>query len=304
MIYIIANTSSRTGKAAKRWKEVKKILEENKIEYKGYKTEGKGHATALAKKLTTDLSCDITLVIFGGDGTINEVINGIQDFSKVRIGVIPTGSGNDFVRGIGITKNVKNNITNIINETNEVVVDLGLISIGDSKRYFAISQGMGMDAIVCKKALTSKQKKFLNKLHLGKLTYLLLTVETLFSMKKFNGKIRFDDEKMEFENIIFSAFMNTVYEGGGVPMAPEAQADDGKLSVCIASNLSKAGAFVRLPILVMAKHNRLKSFTLLDFIKAKVSLAEEVTLHADGEYLGEVSEFEVECVKGKMRLLK
>lgn len=95
----------------------------------------------------------------GGDGTINEVINGICDFSKVKIGIIPTGSGNDFVRGMGITKNPKTIIEKVINNSDEKLIDLGIATTEFGRRYFAISGGIGLDAIVCKKALESKQKK-------------------------------------------------------------------------------------------------------------------------------------------------
>ena len=69
---------------------------------------------------------------------------------------------------------------------------------GEKSRKFVISSGVGLDAIVCKKALTSKIKKFLNKIHLGKLTYIVLTVQTLFSMDTFNGKAKIDGTEKNY----------------------------------------------------------------------------------------------------------
>ena len=124
---------------------------------------------------------------------MNEVLNGITDFDKVRFGMIPSGSGNDFARGLMIDKNPNIALHQILKaisrEKNGIPVsrvDIGQVRWGETEeesRIFGISSGIGLDAIVCKKALHSKLKKVLNKIHLGKLTYLLLTVSSLFSMK-------------------------------------------------------------------------------------------------------------------------
>ena len=71
---------------------------------------------------------EITLVALGGDGTVHEVINGIKDFTKVRFGVIPTGSGNDFARGLGIKGSVKASVERIIRVDKTKTIDLGFVS--------------------------------------------------------------------------------------------------------------------------------------------------------------------------------
>ena len=95
---------------------------------------------------------------------MNEVLNGITDFEKVRFGMIPSGSGNDFGRGLWIAKNPKVGMHQILKaiarEQNGIPVtrvDLGLVRWGEEEsRIFGISSGIGLDAIVCKKALNSK----------------------------------------------------------------------------------------------------------------------------------------------------
>lgn len=140
----------------------------------------------------------IYLITVGGDGTLNEVINGITDFSRIVLGILPIGSGNDFARGMGISKDTLSNLEqmlDLIESASEgTAIDLGEVSCEalDTPKYFAISSGAGLDAIVCKKALHSRLKKFLNQLHLGKLTYLLLTIESLFSMTTCDADIVFN----------------------------------------------------------------------------------------------------------------
>ena len=106
-------------------------------------------------------------------------------------------------------------------------VDIGQVRWGETEeesRIFGISSGIGLDAIVCKKALHSKLKKVLNKIHLGKLTYLLLTVSSLFSMKTAEVTLECGDNHCvhKMNKMIFAAAMNLRAEGGGVPMAPKA----------------------------------------------------------------------------------
>lgn len=188
-------------------------------------------------------------------------------------------------------------------------MDLGQVSWngGTSSRLFIISAGTGLDALVCKKALQSKMKVFLNRLHLGKLTYLFLTVQSLFTMRTADAAIRFLDQKEKQKNrekMIFAAAMNLPAEGGGVPMSPEADAFDGRLSVCQAWGIPKWRTFLCLPFLVAAKHANLKGFSIVDCKSCEVHLSEPMELHTDGECCGEVDEMRFDALPGKLRVLK
>ena len=305
MIYFIVNTSSRTGKGMSVWREAREVLRKRNASYKAFSTKYKGHATKLAEKISSLPEDEINLVVVGGDGTVNEVINGIRDFGKVRFGVIPTGSGNDYARGVNLKGTTEDYVNKIVDSVDTEVIDIGCVrwNGGGNQRYFAISAGIGLDAIVCKKALTSKQKNFLNKLHLGKLTYLLLTVETLFCMETARVKAKFDDEDKSFEKLIFAAAMNFRAEGGGVPMAPKADAKDGKLSMCLAHGIPRWKTFFILPFLVLAKHEKLACFSLKDCEKCYIRLDRPVVLHADGEYLSDVTEVEFKCLPGMLKIM-
>ncbi len=141
----------------------------------------------------------------------------------------------------------------------------------------------------------------------GKLTYLLLTVKSLFTMETANGTVRMTrrDKKKEkhMQRLIFSAVMNFRAEGGGVPMAPAADARDGRLSMCCASDISRWKTFFYLPVLVLAKHSNLKGITIADEEEIHWKVDVPMTLHTDGEYCGEVTEVKFTCLKGKLRVL-
>ena len=101
MLYFIVNQKSRSGKGAKIWKEAEQVLQQSHIPYRAWTTEYEGHARELAQKICKQKDTEISLVAVGGDGTANEVINGITDFARVRFGMIPTGSGNGLREVLG-----------------------------------------------------------------------------------------------------------------------------------------------------------------------------------------------------------
>lgn len=311
MIYFIVNNTARTGKSRAIWLEMKELLENRSIEYKAYQTKYAGHATELARKISSLPEDRIYLITVGGDGTLNEVINGISDFSRIVLGILPIGSGNDFARGMGISRDTLANLEQILDliesDSEGTAIDLGEVSCEalDTPKYFAISSGAGLDAIVCKKALHSRLKKFLNHLHLGKLTYLLLTVESLFSMTTCDADIVFDHgETMHVSHIIFAAGMNLRAEGGGVPMAPDAVPDDGMLCLGMAHDVPKWLTFFLLPFLVAGKQKYIKAFECIPFKECALHLSGSMTVHADGEYCGENTTITYKCLPGKLHFLK
>ena len=309
MLYFIVNETSRSGKARQIWKDIQQSLIKTDVAYEYMVTQGRNHATKLASEISQRPEDNICIVVIGGDGTMNEVINGIADFDKVRFGIIPTGSGNDFGGGLDLPKSPEENLQRIISsykagEDSYRAVDMGLVRWGQNqKKLFGISSGIGLDAIVCKKALSSKLKNVLNKLGLGSLTYVLLTIITLFSMKTADFEISYDNNKRILKKTIFAAAMNLRAEGGGVPMAPDANPYDGKLSISSASGIPKWITFLCLPFLVAGKHTHIKGFNLVSCEEAVIHASQIMTLHADGEYVSDVTDLTFGVYPQKLRLM-
>lgn len=309
MLYFIVNETSRSGKTRQIWKDIQQSLIKADVSYEYMITQGRNHATKLASEISQRPEDNICIVVIGGDGTMNEVINGIADFDKVRFGIIPTGSGNDFGGGLDLPKSPEENLQRIISsykagEDSYRAVDIGLVRWGQNqKKLFGISSGIGLDAIVCKKALSSKLKNVLNKLGLGSLTYVLLTIITLFSMKTADFEISYDNNKSTLKKTIFAAAMNLRAEGGGVPMAPDANPYDGKLSISSASGIPKWITFLCLPFLVAGKHTHIKGFNLVSCREASIHSSQKMTLHADGEYVADVTDLTFGIYPQKLRLM-
>lgn len=309
MLYFIVNKHGGSGRAQKTWDKLEALLKEKNVEYTELETQHSAHATQLVQEICKSRVKDKTVIVVGGDGTVNNVLNGIKDFSKIKFAIIPTGSGNDFVRGLGIPtkdKNIEKNLDSILEGKVKRQIDIGKISSGDGKTmHFGISCGLGLDAIVCEKTNLSKLKNVFNKLHIGNLIYLALTVYTLFSMKSHTVTIKFDDEEEKtFDKVIFFAGLNTFAEGGGVKMAPYAKVDDGKLDFCMAYGIPKILTFSKLPFLSAGKHVNLKGFMVRQFEKMKIVSETPMTAHADGEHAGYQTEVTVECLASKLNLLQ
>lgn len=306
MLYFIVNEKSRSGKGAQIWKQVEVELQNRGIDYEAHITEYGGHATLLANKLSRLPDEEIRLIVVGGDGTANEVVNGIVDFEKVIFGMIPTGSGNDLARGLGKLGGPIEELDKILESDGTDRIDLGQVEWkeGEKPRLFLISAGIGLDAMVCKKALTSKLKKVLNAIKLGKLTYIILTLRMLFNMTQAEAVGRYDKKNhKKFPKLIFAAAMNFRAEGGGVPMAPRADARDGKLSVCSIGGIPKIVALFLLPRLVTATHEKVHCVSIVDCDSCEMRLDTPFVLHTDGEYCDDVTEVRFTCLPGKLRIL-
>ena len=122
MYHIIINPASRSGKGQKLWEEiVKPYLTQEKIDYIPYFSDKPGEVAELARKLTKDATPEdpINLIILGGDGTFNETVQGIRDFSAVILGYSPTGSSNDLARDMGISRNPEEALEGILKSEKE-----------------------------------------------------------------------------------------------------------------------------------------------------------------------------------------
>lgn len=309
MFYFIVNAVSRTGKGKKIWGRLETELKGQKIPYQAYLTKYQGHAGELARKLTTGHKEEmISLVVVGGDGTANEVVNGIRDFEKVRFGYIPVGSGNDLGRGLGLPKDPLAALRVILESRELYAMDLGKVSWGrklEHSAYFNISSGIGMDADVCRRVNASGMKVFLNKLHLGRLSYFIQTAMTLAEMPDVQASAHFaSGEKKRIHGLICMAVMNHKYEGGGLPMAPDASHQDGKLSICYIHGVKKIKAAFLLLTLVKGKHLRFQGIEMVNCDSCTLWLKEPMVGHMDGEDLGDLMHLKYECLPGALKIMK
>ena len=148
MFYFIVNPHARSGQGINIWKKAEGFLAAEDTEYEVFFTKYTGHARELARQIAV-LSLPCTLTVLGGDGTLNEVIDGLAsqgDFSHITLGYIPTGSGNDFARGLGIPSDVTACMRAILSPSAFALADVGVSRTSQGKRHFLVSSGIGYDA--------------------------------------------------------------------------------------------------------------------------------------------------------------
>ncbi|MBR2528491.1 MAG: diacylglycerol kinase family lipid kinase [Blautia sp.] len=260
----------------------------------------------------TERSSPQTFLVLGGDGTLNEVLNGIEDFSQVRIGYLPTGSSNDFARAIGI-RTPQDAAARILAGEKKGKLDLGEVSYADArtgeekKRFFLVSAGMGFDAASCAGVERSPYKKLLNRFHMGKLIYLGVAVRLILTTRLLPFRIEVTSqgitESLSFGKTLFAVCMNHGYEGGGFLFCPEAKGQDGKIDLCVASDIGRLRFFLLVPTAKKGNHVKHRGVTVRQGETISITTEEAVYLHTDGEVLGQTSQVTVKIHHGILELL-
>lgn len=308
MYHIIVNPVSRTGLGLQIWKKhVEPMLHEQQITYRSYFSEKHGDVARIVSEILT--SCKerpITLILLGGDGTVNEALQGMDDTDQIILGYIPTGSSNDLARDMGIPTTPEEALNLILHAGAPKPMDLGCVTYDDgTTRRFIVSSGVGFDAAVCEEAMHSKMKTFLNKIHLGKLTYLGIALKQLFAAKAVSCKLTLDDgAPIDIHKILFVACMLHRYEGGGFMFCPDADATDGVLDLCTVGNLSKGFILMALPTAFKGKHYRFKGIEPYRAKRVHIETSAPLWVHTDGEVTRKSSSFTVTCSQDAIQILR
>ena len=303
MLHIIYNPQSSTGNGLNIWKKTEKVLIEQKIEYKAYETTGPSSAKKYAKDITSDDINDVIIVI-GGDGTLNEVFNGIRDYSKVTLGYIPSGSGGDFARDLGISLDPEKALNSILHPKEYRFMDVGNLTNSEYNKRFCVSAGIGYDAAVCHEALNSKLKVILNKIKLGKLSYLIIALKQLANTKKHGCTLILDEARqIRFNRFYFITTMVHRYEGGGFMFCPKAKCDDGIIDVCVAGDISKLRVLTIIPKAFKGNHVKCKGIETYAARKVEIYSDAKLPIHADGEYAGVDDQLVVTQCEKKIRVI-
>ncbi len=317
MYHIIINPTSKSGKGLSIWRTLKSILDEKEIPYNLYESTYTGHVAELTRQITSS-GQPVNLIVLGGDGTVNEALQGIENFDKVSIGYIPTGSSNDLARALKLSHSPEELLLQILDGTHAHMVDLGILTYESNSevtsrlhsrpvhksRYFVVSSGIGFDAAVCEEALSSPIKDTLNKLRLGKLTYLCIALKQLFAAKAISCEITLDGKKNIFvPKLLFTAFMIHPYEGGGFCFCPQADDSDGLLDLCVVGDLPKLLILMALPTAFFGKHYLFPKINHYTASSVQLKTSSPLWVHTDGEVYLKSDWISVSCLGQRIRFL-
>ena len=279
----IVNPKARSGRGAMVWDMLEPELKERRTDYRLFLTEYRGHAREIAAQITGD-GREHCIVILGGDGTVNEVVDGIRFPDKVTLGYIPIGSSNDFARGLALEKDPVKALGRILEPEKTIDMDVGVLTRNGRTRRFAVSAGIGFDAAVCHEVCVSRWKAILNRIGLGKLSYAAVALDRLIKDRPVRAVVTLGGgEKKVFEKTYFAAFMNLPCEGGGFRFCPGASPADGMLDVMIVSGITKRKILCLLPTAFSGKHVGFRGVTIVRCREIEVETDRALPIHTDGE---------------------
>lgn len=289
MYYFIVNPNSGSRKGMRYWEEIKVYLMEEGIDFREILTRGQGDAENYARRITRR-HCPDVITVVGGDGTLHEAVSGMEKGTEAKLAFVPAGSGNDFARGIGYSTDPIERVRSIVSGCSVQPLDVGDLQSKEGSGSFLVSSGIGYDARVCHMVNHAKSKKFLNRLHLGKLTYLEIGLRELLSAKLFSMRLILDGAREQlFSDVLFVSIHNLPYEGGGLKFSPGAVPDDGFLNLCIVAGISKRKMMPLLTKVPAGKHEGCPGVYSLRCRKAEFYMEEPQYYHMDGEVPGQSS---------------
>jgi diacylglycerol kinase (ATP) len=284
---IVVNPTSGGGNGKKMMPIVSNWLSEHNVDFDMQATEYPWHAALIAQQAFEN-GFD-AVIAMGGDGTANEVLNGLIALKKGgypngKMGIMPVGRGNDFSFSMHMPQTYLEGCQAMLTPTIRTI-DVGLVKGGlyPDGRYFGNGIGIGFDAVVGFQAVKYKKLG-------GFPSYILGMLETLsLYFKAPTLKIVMDDEPHEFSPLMVS-IMNGRRMGGGFMMAPNSLSDDGKFDICLVNQMSRLATLMLVPKFFSGTQNEHPSVQYFHPSKIQVSTIKgTIPAHADGETI---------CVKG------
>lgn len=302
MYHIIYNPKSQGSRSRSACRMTLAQLKIRQLPYTLYKTDHARHAEEITRRLTSSpVPC--TILVIGGDGTLNEVLNGICHPECVTIGLIPSGSGNDFARAAGIPKDPARAF-DIILSGRTAPIHYGIMKAGRKNRRFLISCGAGFDSEVCREVHHSRLKKFLGRYSLGNLVYTFIAVRRMILRTVFSARLDMEGrESMHYDRVTFVTAFNSAYEGGGFCFCPSADPREGQLHTLCVHDLPLWQLPPLFPLARVGKHLRFTSkIGLAKSRHTYFTFSQPVCIHTDGEVLGHSAHLEVKASGDTFRM--
>lgn len=311
MYYFIVNPKAHGGLGEKVWRKLEHQIEKSGIDYEVHLTKERGDAKRLAGELTrreTDPGDTAqVLVAVGGDGTVNEILDGLSFDKPMTLGYIPTGSGNDLARSLRLPKNPRRCLKRILNPRYYLSMDYGIISYEKEEpvhRRFMVSCGIGLDAAVCHNMLDVAARPCRGIIRSGRLTYILLELKQLLLARPVKGYLLLDGvKKVEFNHIYFISSHIHGSEGGGFRFVQKADYSDGQMNICVVHNSSKLHV---VPVLADALFGRTGHHRGVRFYQCReVSIHTErpMPVHVDGESCFCQTDIHLRCVEKALKMI-
>ncbi len=298
-IPVILNPIAGRGTGARLSQAIAGQLQSYGLDLELIDTQAPGHATLLASQVARQ-GADLVVTV-GGDGTVNEVLNGLiqanGSATGTALGIVPIGTGNDFAFGAGVPLDLKAACQAVARGQSHII-DVGRVQAdNEPPRYFGNGVGIGFDAIV---NIESRKLKRLR----GFFVYLVAVLKTLAVY--YNAPcttVRVDDREISQPSLMVS-IMNGLRFGGGFYMTPGSRMDDGLLDLCVAGKVNRLRMLAFVPQFMRGTHTRDIHVTMTQGRRVQVISDSPWAAHVDGEVYGVgARRFEIELLPQRLRVV-
>ncbi len=282
--YVIINPSSGNGASKRKWTTIKECLERYDFDYCFEFTTHSKHSSELLQAAV--LQGFKKFICVGGDGTIHNIVNGIMSqttipSSQITLGIIPVGTGNDWVKTYNIPKDIEEAIR-LIKNGRIKRQDIGEIEFNNNAFppvFFNNLSGIGFDGYV-----VSKVKKYK---HLGAISYLTGTLLGLLWFNNFKTTVSFNSEKIT-TNALMVLIGLCQYSGGGMQLTKNSDPQDGYFDISIAENFGKMDIVLNIVRLFNGKIVNSKKIitSKTTSVTVEVDAVDSPLVQADGELIG------------------
>lgn len=278
--FVVVNPAAGGGRTRRTWPRLRESLGRLGAELYVVETTRVGAGTELAGRAVRDGWSLVVAV--GGDGTVNEVVNGVMEASgtaQAVVGVIPTGRGRDVCRNLGIARDPHVAAHRALTGE-ETTVDVGAVEFRDGRRrYFINAAGIGFDAAVAACAQAGRAP--------GTLGYLLAVLKSLGRYQPYLLTVARDGEPPSPRRVAAVVVANGAYYGGGMKIAPAADPTDGRLDMIILGDLGRLELLRWLPTVYSGRHLRSPKVSAQSGRVIAFSSTGSLPAHVDGEPLPE-----------------
>lgn len=295
-VAFVVNPASGNGAAGKAWPRIEELAAGHGLSGDVFFTERAGHGAELTARAAENGARLIVAV--GGDGTVNEVVNGLgPSRSEIELAVIPQGTGDDLARTFGIPTKAGEAVV-VASGGKARAVDLGratfTVGEGSKERYFANFAGAGISGAIARRGARTSRR-------LGaKAAYIWATTTVFVRWSSVPMRIELDDEVREgpmYEVVI----ANGMYAAGGMKIAPDARPDDGRFDAVLIGDISKADFVTTFPKIYRGKHTSHPKVDVVSARTVSVDAVEQLPVVLDGEQPG-TTPARFEIVPGALRL--
>lgn len=281
---VIVNPTSGYGFTGVRWPRIHRALLESGLSFDCARTEHRGHAMEIAEEAAR--AGYGTVVAVGGDGTVNEVVNGLMKSGKtneVMLGILNTGTGCDFARFLGISRNYRESCRHLAHPRT-IRADVGLVECFEAgrpvSRFFISAAGLGFDGMVVETA--TKGPKFAR----GAVPYFFGVLRSLSAYHNVEIHLHLDGQRQD-ARICSVVIANGGFYGAGMRIAPGADLQDGLFEVLVIGDMSKLELVQAFPRVYLGTHIRHPKVRMEKASLVSVESEERILIQADGELVGE-----------------